>query len=107
MIVQYLTGRYDSSEMLPITAADKLGKIPVIGTATGAIRVVWGVVKAAFSALAALGSLAFTNSTQRWSAELRDGCKHVGRGVVEMFSILGTGYLLNEHDKDTLIIVRR
>lgn len=79
---------------------DKLGYYPIVGSVTGPIRAIYGVAKAVFSAFLLIGSIIFTNNTHNWDHSANDGLLHVGRGVVEFFSFIGTGALLEAHDKE-------
>lgn len=104
-----LTDRYTSfmktfnyAERKETSPMDKLGYIPAVGTVSGTIRVVYGIAKAIFSAIMAIGSIIFlnnkNNSATNWGAAALDGVEHALRGPIEILSFLGTGYGLYKYD---------
>lgn len=83
-----------------VSRLDKLGYIPVVGTVSGTCRIAYGVVKAAFSAIAAVFILIVTGSKKTFGYHFEDGLLHIGRGLVELFPFVG-GYLTYKYDKET------
>ena len=81
---------------------DQLGYIPLIGTVSGTCRIAYGVVKAAFSAIASVFSILATGvPSDKWRSRRKDGLMHIGRGFVELLPIIG-GILTKRYDKEML-----
>lgn len=94
-----------------------LGKIPVLGTVSGACRIGYGVaasvlygfVSACYDAKRKIGKKKKIEFNQAISlnearAKVRTilALMHLGRGFVELFSPIGSGLLLNQYDKETV-----
>ena len=89
-----------SVEASETSRLDKLGYIPFVGTVSGACRIAYGVVKAAFSAIAALYSIITTNSKKSFGYHFEDGLLDVGRGLIELFPFVG-GVITSIYDEQT------
>ena len=76
---------------------DCIGYLPLVGTAVGVCRILYGAIKIALNIISMLGSLLWSCSLGDNHKDIGMGFLHICRGTVELFPFAG-GALLGLYD---------
>lgn len=97
----------DLSEFAEPPILNKVGYIPVLGTISGACRIIMGLAKAIFAGLASIGIRIFAPGPQqaKWNHRFTNGLLDIGRGIIELVPF--SGFFTKAHDADPMMTLCR
>lgn len=90
-----------SSEKEKITTFNKLEYTPVVGSAIGAVKIAYGVLKMALEIIKGIGNYFLKNNEYKFVAEFDKGLCSFGRGLGLLIPGLG-GWVIYQMDKDNI-----